>query len=143
MGLNRDFQNIIFIDAIGFSMWPFVRQGQKLLIKKVSLKDLVIGDIILYRINDQMVCHRLIRRSLDAKKSHLYVRGDNSPSAPECITNEMLLGKVVGILKNDTMIDLTKRRYRYINRAIVELAPLLTLFKPLHGIIRKKVRDNK
>ena len=140
MDLNTKSQDLIFVDVSGFSMWPFLIPGQKLVVKRVSVGDLKIGDIILYQANNQLVCHRLLRRTIDKKKNLLYASGDNSGSLSELVTEEMFLGKAIGILKNGKMINLSGRKQQFINRLIVEIAPLVRIFKPCYVMLRKAVR---
>lgn len=128
-------EDLLFFETSGFSMWPFMRQGEKLVIKKSPVDDLKLGDIILYQANNQLACHRLVKKNRD----FLYTRGDNSLSAPEVITREMFIGKVVGIIKNNRMINLASRRNRLINRLIVITAPLIIKFlKPVYLKLRKR-----
>ena len=140
MSLNAKSQDLIFIDVSGFSMWPFLRPGQKLVIKKISMGDLKIGDIVLYMANNQLVCHRLVKKVIDKKKNVFYVRGDNSLSLSEPLQKEMFLGKVMGALRNGKMINFVGWKQQFINRLIVEIAPLVTIFKPFYVIFGKFVR---
>ncbi len=128
-------EDLLFFETSGFSMWPFMRQGEKLVIKKVPADDLRVGDIILYRANNQLVCHRLVKKNRD----FLYTRGDNSLSSPEVITQEIFIGKVVGIIRNNRMISLTGWRNRLINSFIVIIVPLIIRFlKPIYMKLRKR-----
>ena len=133
----------IFINASGFSMWPFLRPGEKILVKRIPVEDLRIGDIILYRVTSQVVCHRLVKKIKDKGKYLLYARGDNSDSSPELINEKMLLGKAVGILRNGKMINLAARRQQFINWLIIGIAPWVIRFKPYYVMFRKFVRDYK
>lgn len=128
-------EDLLFFETSGFSMWPFMRPKEKLVIKKSPVDDLRPGDIILYRVNNQLACHRLVKKNRD----FLYARGDNSLSAPEVITREMFIGKVVGIIKNNRMISLTSWRNRLLNGFIVLVAPLITRFlKPVYMKLHKR-----
>ncbi|MBU4251571.1 MAG: S24/S26 family peptidase [Candidatus Omnitrophica bacterium] len=128
-------QDLLFFETSGFSMWPFIRPKEKLLIKKIPVDDLRPGDIILYRANNQLACHRLVKKNRD----FLWTRGDNSISSPEMITKEMFIGKVVGIIKNNKMISLTGWRSRLINSFMVIIAPLIIRFlKPIYMKLHKR-----
>ncbi|MFH1504505.1 MAG: nucleotidyltransferase family protein [Candidatus Omnitrophota bacterium] len=60
---EKDLDNdLSFFETSGFSMWPFIKQGQKLIIKKILPESLKIGDIILYQEDNQKVCHRLVKK---------------------------------------------------------------------------------
>lgn len=114
-----------FFETNGWSMWPFLKPGTKLLVNRVPIDKLRVGDIILYRQDKQTVCHRLVKKVKAAKECLLYVRGDNALSLPECITEKMLTGKAVGIIRNNRIISLTGMRRRFLHWIIVPAAPLV------------------
>ncbi|MFH1191351.1 MAG: S24/S26 family peptidase, partial [Candidatus Omnitrophota bacterium] len=58
-------EDLLFFETSGFSMWPFIRPGERLVIKKSPAQDLRAGDIILYRANNQLACHRLVKKNRD------------------------------------------------------------------------------
>jgi len=121
--LEHTSPGLIFIEADGFSMWPFLRPGEKLIIKRVTAKALKIGDIILYRLDNQLVCHRLVKIKEDAGYL-LYTRGDNSSSKSEPVKEEMLVGKAIGVLKNGKVINLEGFFWQMLNRFVAMAAPL-------------------
>ena len=120
---NKELVDLSFLETTGFSMWPFLRAGEKLLIKKTPTENLKVGDIIIYRADSQLVCHRLIKKIKQRERYLLYVRGDSSVSWPEPITEEMFLGKAMGIIKNGKIITLNQMKGQLINRLIVLVAP--------------------
>ncbi len=117
---------ISFFETSGFSMRPFLRAGEKLIIKRTPIGNLRSGDLILYRANNQLVCHRLVRRIKEGERYLLYARADSSACQPETVTEEMFLGQVIGVVKNGRIINLKQAKWRLINRLIVLLAPLLS-----------------
>lgn len=121
---NNELADLSFLETTGFSMWPFLKAGEKLLIKKTPTEKLKVGDIIIYRANNHLVCHRLIRKIKERERYLLHVRGDSSVSSPEPITEEMFLGKAMGIIKNGKIITLNQMKGQVINRLIVLVAPL-------------------
>jgi len=127
-------ENLSLFEVKGFSMWQFLRAGEKLIIKNVPVEDLGVGDIILYRKNNELVCHRLVKKALIDKKEYmLYSRGDNSISLPELVTREMFLGIVMGILRKGKVVSLSSRKQKLINRVIVMIEPLiLRILKPCY-----------
>ncbi|MFC1623906.1 signal peptidase I [Candidatus Omnitrophota bacterium] len=124
MKLDTSPQDLIFIETAGFSMWPFIKQGEKLIVKKASIEDLRIGDVILYLADNQIVCHRLVKKIKHEKDCLLYARGDNSLSPGELVIEKSLIGKVAGVLKKGRVVNLTGRQYNFINRLIVWIGPL-------------------
>lgn len=118
-------------------MWPFLRCGEQVIVKAIPTQDLGVGDIILYVAQQQLVCHRLIRRGVINGKRGFYVRGDNSTSSPELIDEKSISGKVVAVVKNSAMIDLTRLRWRLMGRIIVIVAPLISQFTRIVKFILK------
>lgn len=143
MELNTKPQGLIFIDVGGFSMWPFLRPGRKVVVKRVPINDLKIGDIILYRLDNELICHRLLRKCTDNNKSLLYARGDNSRGFPQVVTEEMFLGKVTGALRSGKIINLSGRKQQFVNRLIVAITPLVIILKPSYAISREFMRECK
>ena len=126
MGKNKiNNFNLFFFEAAGFSMWPFIKQGDRLIVKKISIDSLRVGDVILYRSGDKLVCHRLVRKIKHKGKYLLYARGDNGLYASELVRDEMVNGKVTGVFRGNKIIDLTGRWRRFINYFIVLFGPCL------------------
>ena len=145
---------ISFYETTGFSMWPFLRAGEKVIIKRTPAGNLRTGDIILYRANNQLVCHRLVKRVKQGERYRLFARADSSYSRPETVTEEMFLGQAISIIKNGKVINMRQRKWQLINRLIVLVAPLLSrsilITRPcysrikglrfFHDFARKKMR---
>lgn len=125
--LNTKSQDSIFIEVSGFSMRPFLKTGERLVVKKVPVKDLRRGDIILYKADNQLVCHRLVKKIVSESGYLLYTRGDASPKIGEPITESALVGKVTGILRKGGIINFTGKWSYFVNRLIVEFAPFIRI----------------
>ena len=147
MGINsaKKFSDLIVINSTGFSMWPFLRPGEKLIIKKVPLKDLRVGDIILYKMNGEMISHRLVKKVWHENRYIFFTKGDASFTLSEPIIEEAFLGKVVGLVRNDVrIIDLTGRWHDVFNKLIVKFAPLVVFgIKIIRGILRRFTVNSK
>jgi len=136
-------QNIELFEASGFSMWPFVRCGDKLIIEQAAAEVLRPGDIVLYEASRQKVCHRLIRKVKRNGTYILYMRGDNSFAAPEAVSQEQLVGKACALIRRDRTYNLVCWRARGIKYFILIVAPFLSRFValvvPIYKILRSKV----
>lgn len=135
---------VFFLEASGFSMWPFVRDGEKLIVRKTLIEDLEVGEIILYRAQGKLVCHRLVRKIKKDDEYLLYSRGDNSLSLPELVAKDKFLGKVAGILrKNGKAVGIAGRNRRFLSRIIVVIAPFIVkLIKPCYFKLRNYVKTH-
>lgn len=135
-------EKLSLFETKGFSMWPFLRQGEKLIVKKAPMESLKVGDIILYQGDNQLVCHRLVKKVKNQDEYLFYSRGDNSNSSPELITKEKFLGKITGILrKNGKITNLMGRKQQFIHRFIVIFSPLIVkIIKPCYFKLRNYVK---
>jgi signal peptidase I len=145
MDSQQDIENkdagLFYFDTSGYSMWPFLKQGSRVIAKKASLADLAIGDIVLYKsTGNGLICHRVVRKLKNNNERVIYVRGDNSSSLPEIISESRLLGKVEGIVKNNKkVIILNSIKWRIINRLIVMISPLVVMVNKIAKPIYKNV----
>lgn len=117
--------DVLFFTTRGFSMWPFLKAGEKLIIKKVPVEKVRVGDLILYRSGKEYVCHRLVKKKISSQQALLYVRGDNSQSPPAAINRQMFVGKAVGLVRENSIINLEGVGQYCINCCILFIAPLL------------------
>ncbi len=138
---------LFFIQATGFSMRPFVRGGDRLIIRKTNVQDLKIGDIILYKLgnNSPHICHRLVKKINSNQGIKLFARGDSFNFLDDPILEENIQGCIIGILRNGRVINLRNKFQSILNWLIAQfyvfLRPLLVylwkLFKSLRAIFRK------
>lgn len=132
--------DLIYINTSGYSMWPFLKQGEKLMVKKIPVENLKRGDLVLYRAGDRLVCHRLMKKAENKEEVLFYVRGDNSLSPPECIAKDRYVGKAVAVVKNDKIFSLETKMRGHIGGIIVAVAPLVSagnsMFRPYYQGLR-------
>lgn len=120
-------QEIYFFEATGFSMWPFLKPGDKLIVEKISASSLSAGDVILYKLNNQVVCHRLIKKIKTSGSCVLSCRGDGSVFASERVDGQMLLGRVMGVVDGGKVINITSLPRRFLNKIMLAAGPLRAL----------------
>lgn len=133
-------KNTYLFETSGFSMWPFLKQGEKLVFKHLGLEELMAGDIILFRFRDGIVCHRLVKISKKNGKYLLYLKGDNTAGPCEILGQDCYLGKAVGIIKNNRIIGLTGPKNKLFNRIIVAIAPFTYRITSLAKILYRKIK---
>lgn len=122
----------VSIKASGDSMLPLIRGDRDIvLIKSIKFDELSIGDIVLFKYNNELVVHRVI--SIDDKI--ITLRGDGNKWGVEKCLFEDLIGKVFCIKRGRFTVDcesILSRTFKIIwcsnNRLRVFL---LTLYKYL------------
>jgi hypothetical protein len=121
----------------GFCMWPFLKDGQKVLVKKITGKDFRTGDLLLYRGDGHLFCHRLLRKEEKGGNWVFYCRPDSSVSQGEPINQNMVEGKVAAVISADKVVNLETPLQRF--RAIIILlllSPVLAHFDQLYKRIK-------
>jgi signal peptidase I len=113
----------------GFSMYPFVRTGDTLLIEPRSPDELCIGDIIFYRRSEgQYVAHRLIKK-YDA--TTLITKGDSLPYYDEPVHVEQVFGRVVSVERDGRPQNLNSGLNKIISRCLAGLSPMSKWLRPV------------
>ena len=115
--MNKKFEDIIAEQGklvytnVGNSMFPIVREGDLLIIERVSAP-LQIGDVPLYkRDNGQYVLHRIA----DVKNGKYTMKGDNRTEMEKGVSDRHIIGVLTGIVRNgrtfpvETVQDYTVR----------------------------------
>ncbi len=78
--------------ARGSSMFPLIRTGDWITIS--PNRNPVVDDIIVFKKNDRMVCHRLVKIFMKNGRKYYRTRGDSFLSSDGPITADQILGKV-------------------------------------------------
>jgi signal peptidase len=73
------------------SMWPSLKKGDLVFIKKVDKSELEIGDIIVYKNERGFTIHRII----ELKEDTLRTRGDANNVSDQPIEYENIIGRTV------------------------------------------------
>ena len=75
------------------SMWPVLERGDLILVKGVEKDDIKIDDIVVYRVEDGFVIHRVI----ELKDKTLITKGDANQNPDLPVAYEKVIGKTVNI----------------------------------------------
>ena len=101
----------------GTSMKPLIVEGSTITCRPIlDSGNLKIGDIAVFG-RSGIVVHRIVDRIRKDGKTWFKEKGDNS-FFPTLITSDAIIGKVIGVNKNDMNIDLTRYRWFFLNRFI-------------------------
>jgi signal peptidase I len=98
--LNNDFD--VRIHTIGTSMFPLIRTGDKATVSPE--KNLKVGDIIVFKRGDYMVCHRLVKVFEMDGIRYYQTRGDSHFNLDDPMTADQILGKVVRIERENVSL---------------------------------------
>lgn len=100
---------ILYSGVKGYSMFPWINPSDKILIKKVPVERIKIGDIIVIHSEEAkvFVAHRVIRiqREIDGKS--FLTKGDFLFFTDELIKEKEVIGKVIEIIKKGRRLKIT------------------------------------
>ena len=113
-GLLRDGYGVRFY-AKGWSMYPTIKDGERITVEPVVPSQVKRGDILLHHNGRGVIAHRVVRIGrkkalLNPRNSVLgtffILRGDASSTCDEPVEADQALGKVVSVERNGDLIDL-------------------------------------
>lgn len=87
----------------GTSMLPFIKEGRDSVILH-RMPDVEEGDIVLARLDDRYVLHRVIMSNFN----RLTLMGDGNLDYTETCTKDDVLGTVIGVVRNNKSVKPSK-----------------------------------
>ena len=122
----------------GFSMSPFIKDGDVLTIAPLQGSCPRFGDVVVFTHPDtgKLVIHRIIGK----KKSTYRTKGDNSPEEDGIISREAIMGRVTNVERNGKYVSLGLGLDRFII-AFVTRNGFLPLLNPVWRFVRFFMRS--
>ena len=136
---------LTFEVASGYSMFPLLSRGDRALVRNVEFQGLRKGDIIIYRTNESLCIHRLIRKlKKDNNCFALITKGDNIYHFDQLpVSKEQLVGKVIAIRKNNKTINLEEMPWKIINYLLASISAIQAYLPIALRVMRRAFLRNK
>jgi signal peptidase len=130
---------ILTLPTVGMSMFPFIRNKDKVVVVDCHKETLKCGDLILFQSdgNNTTVVHRLMRRIKSNDGYLLITKGDARIRYDMPINSGMVIGKIAKVKKKYFTISLDCAAGRTINLFMVLIS--LTRFIPFGLITLRKI----
>lgn len=109
--LNR--YGCIWVRLVGKSMLPFLRSETAIFVRKADIKEISLGDIVLYKKDDIAIAHRVIKKVKQDGRIFLRAKSDISFSSEPLISDEELIGKVVAFKRFNREIKIDNFMFRF------------------------------
>ena len=130
---------VLWFQAHGFSMQPFIQPGDRLRLRPLRPSGPVLGEVILYRTSgERLAAHRVVGRAPGAGQP-LRVRGDRLWAPLEAVEPSRLLGRVDRLERGSRLRRLERARYRLPVLLWIGLRPGVRLLHPWLGRIRRRL----
>jgi len=86
----------------GGSMLPALWPGDLVTVERLSIDDLLPGQIVQFRQKENLIVHRVLR----VTNGHLVARGDSLPCCDPPVAESNVVGRVVSIERNGRLVGL-------------------------------------
>jgi len=95
-------KGMLRIKVNGNSMWPFLRNGDIVIVRNVDFEKVSVGDIVLTDIGNNMLCHRVFSK----RGNFIVTKADTFIGFDPMISKEGLIGKVIAKEKSGKIYNL-------------------------------------
>jgi hypothetical protein len=92
------------------SMVPFLRPGDRVLLAKVPVESLGVGDIVALAALPRPIVHRLVAAPGGCGKQPFITKGDAGTAYDRQFPLQAALGRVVSVQRHDRLLTLTTHR---------------------------------
>jgi ATP-binding cassette subfamily B protein len=112
----------------GFSMFPFLRNGDEIIVNKCAISELSEGDVLVFKSSAKWIAHRLLKIKKENGKTILITKGDSCIRKDHPVTEDNFIGKVISFQRKNKEKNINTDLQKKINRFFVRLSGLFTLF---------------
>ena len=118
-------------------MYPTLRPGDKALVQKCEAGDCSRGDIVGFRQEKQLVCHRIYKIEYQAGNLVFHTKGDNNPKPDKPFRTENLLGIVRSFERNGKTFSLSGKSNSFSKFLYLKFPNAALLYNRMHYVLSK------
>lgn len=118
------------IVASGYSMFPFMRNGDIQTISPFPIEEIQIGDVAVFERKNDWISHRVIDIRKTNHETTLILRGDTCIQIDPLVTEENYIGKTVAYERDGKVYHLEtfeRKNKRIVWLGAIRIAPLFFL----------------
>ena len=120
----------------GYSMYPMLRDRRDTIVVKTYEGRLKKYDVALYKQGSRYILHRII----EVKPESYVIRGDNCEQKEYGITDEHILGVLVGFYRDDKQIDMNGWKYKLYVQLQYRLHGVCWFVRRARSLLSKTIR---
>lgn len=124
--------------ARGFSMFPFIRDGDVITVSPLHGLSPGIGDVVVFR--DPSAGRLLVHRAVGRRGGFYIMRGDNAEAADGCVPARSIIGRVTGVEREGKGVSLGLGPERFLI-ALLSRAGLLSYPRRAAGRVLRYLRQ--
>jgi signal peptidase I len=123
--------NRVRIRVRGNSMFPFLYEGDEVLLEQVGAKVIKSGDIVLAQWGNGYVLHRVVR----LVRGTIWLAGDNNLAQVEKVTNNQLIAVLVAAFRGHQALDVHATKSRRLGIVWYYLRPLRRVWTKTNSLL--------
>ncbi len=130
----------IRFQANGWSMRPFIRDGDFIVVSPVENSSIRTGDVVFHLTTENKVMvHRVIKKYKKDEDNRIimFIKGDATFSFPEKVEMQNVLGKVVAVERNGRKKRLDTKLYKIKGLFFAGISPFSQCTYPFLSKIKK------
>jgi signal peptidase I len=132
----------IRFQARGWSMRPFIRDGDFITVSPVEDSALKTGDVVLYLGGgNQVIVHRIINKYKKERRVTLLIKGDAGFGSAEKVDVQNILGKVTAIERNGRLKRLDTKPQQIIGVFVAGMSPFSRWIYPTGSLVKQSGRS--
>ena len=130
----------IRFQAKGWSMRPFIRDGDFIVVSPIKNSSIKAGDVVFHLTTEnKVIVHRVIKKHKKDKdnRTTMFIKGDATFSSPEKVEMQDVLGKVVAVERNGRKKRLDTKFYQTKGLLCAGISPFSQWTYPFLSKIKK------
>jgi ribosomal protein S18 acetylase RimI-like enzyme len=128
----------IRFQARGWSMRPFIQDGDFITISPVENFSLKVGNVVLYSASgNRIIVHRIIRKYKKEGKITFFIKGDAAFGSPDRVDAQNVLGKVTAVERKGRRRSYDTKFNRLIGWFAASLSPFSPWIYPAGSILKR------
>jgi signal peptidase I len=125
--------------VLGQSMFPWIRSGDYVFVRRCAFESVSAGDVILYERDRRLFVHRVLRRAVESRigngRKLLITKGDSLDGKDAPLTESEFLGRVTRIHRGQQHLDLESLGRVALGRFLALVSPAsVLLYGPLRAL---------
>jgi hypothetical protein len=90
--------------ATGWSMLPTIWSGEMLVVERLGLSQIRVGDVVLVGRNDRLCAHRVVGKAGDSANPRWMMRGDALSAPDRPVSANEILGRVTHMIREGKLV---------------------------------------
>ncbi|KPK42170.1 MAG: hypothetical protein AMJ78_03460 [Omnitrophica WOR_2 bacterium SM23_29] len=115
----------VWMKLVGKSMLPFLKNGTSIAVRKADIKDIHIGDIVVFKKGNNAIAHRVFKKVNIDGRFFLRAKSDISFLSEPLIDYEELIGKVVAFKRFGREVRIDNLIFRLLGLAAAFSFPFI------------------